>query len=194
MTELSDTTLTENIKNNLNADASLNILYERHSGIFYRMINNYVPQNASFADREELIKDVKYYIYKSALSYDPNKKTKFSTFLGNQTRWMCLNMYNKFKRYPERSQEEEQFNKIESSCNHFRDEMMNKELINKIFESLDNTGDKRAYKIFRMRYIVGDKNKVMPWKKISKEVDLSIQGCINVHNSYIKKIKSQRIN
>ena len=63
-----------------------------------------------------------------------------------------------------------------------------------IFESLDKSGDRRACKIFKMRYIIGDKNKVMPWKKVSKEVNLSIQGCINIHNSYIKKIKSQKIN
>ena len=89
---------------------------------------------------------------------------------------------------------EEKFNKIESSQNHFRDEMINKELINKIFETLKDSGDKRACKIFTMRYIIGEKNKVMPWKKISKAVNLSIQGCINVHNSYIKKIKSRKIN
>ncbi len=40
-----------------------------------------------------------------------------------------------------------------------------------------------------MRYIIGKKNKVMPWKNIGKKMDLSIQGCINIHNSAIKKIK-----
>ena len=194
MKELDDSTLVKNIKNDISADDAVNILFDRHSGIFYKMINSYVPQDAGFADKQELINDVKYYIYKAALNYDDSKNTKFSTYLGNQTRWMCLNMYNKAKRHPETTQEEEKFNKIESSQNHFRDEMINKELINKIFETLKDSGDKRACKIFTMRYIIGEKNKVMPWKKISKAVNLSIQGCINVHNSYIKKIKSRKIN
>ena len=71
------------------------------------------PQNSYFADREELINDAKYYIYKAAIEFDSNKKSKFSTFLGNQTRWMCLNLYNKSKRRPENRGGDEQFNKIE---------------------------------------------------------------------------------
>jgi hypothetical protein len=31
-------------------------------------------------------------------------------------------------------------------------------------------------------------NKLTPWRKISKEMDLSIQGCINIHNSALKTI------
>ena len=192
MTELADNILVQNIKENKNANSSLSILCERHSGIFCRMINSHVPLDAQFADNKELINDSKYYIYQTALAYDPGKNTKFSTFLGNRTRWMCLNMYNKSKRRPEALRIN--LNKIESSSNHFMEDMANKELINKIFESINGAGDRRAMKIFTMRYIVGDKNKVMPWKKISKKVDLSIQGCINVHNSYIKKIKSEKIN
>ena len=42
-----------------------------------------------------------------------------------------------------------------------------------------------------MRYIIGERNKVMPWKKISEELNMSIQGCINIHNSTIDKIKTE---
>jgi hypothetical protein len=42
-----------------------------------------------------------------------------------------------------------------------------------------------------MRYIEGSKNKVMPWNKVCKTVDLSIQGCINVHDKAIKHIKKE---
>jgi len=49
--------------------------------------------------------------------------------------------------------------------------------------------DKRVEKIFKMRYIIGKKNKVMPWKNIGQKMNLSIQGCINIHNSVIKSIK-----
>ena len=40
-----------------------------------------------------------------------------------------------------------------------------------------------------MRYITGERNRVMPWKKISEELNMSIQGCINIHNSAIEKFK-----
>ena len=38
-----------------------------------------------------------------------------------------------------------------------------------------------------MRYS-GDK-KLTPWKKIAKKLDLSIQGCINIHNKHLTEIK-----
>jgi hypothetical protein len=31
----------------------------------------------------------------------------------------------------------------------------------------------------------------MPWRKICKEVDLSIQGCINVHDRGLKIIRDK---
>jgi hypothetical protein len=33
----------------------------------------------------------------------------------------------------------------------------------------------------------------MPWKRIAKKLDLSIQGCINIHNNFIEKIKKELI-
>ena len=51
--------------------------------------------------------------------------------------------------------------------------------------------DLRVRKIFELRYLIGEDNKVMPWKKIAKKLDLSIQGCINIHNSFITKIKNK---
>ena len=42
-----------------------------------------------------------------------------------------------------------------------------------------------------MRYITGSKNKVMPWKNIGYEMNLSIQGCINIHNSAIEHVQHE---
>jgi hypothetical protein len=38
-----------------------------------------------------------------------------------------------------------------------------------------------------MRY--KDNKKLTPWKKIAKKLDLSIQGCINIHNKHLNQIK-----
>ncbi|MAF25919.1 hypothetical protein CL634_10140 [bacterium] len=190
---MDDIDLINNIKKNVKANESLNILYEKHSGIYCRMVNSYVPQGASFADRQEMIDDAKYYIYCAALKYDQEKNTKFSTYLGNVTRWQCLNIYNKSKKKEEYSGDEFRFNDISCSTNHFIEELSNKELIEKVFESIEKTGDKRAYEIFNMRYIIGRNNKVMPWKEIGKELKLSIQGCINIHDNFIRKIKRKKI-
>ena len=49
--------------------------------------------------------------------------------------------------------------------------------------------DKRVEKIFEMRYVIGVKNKVMPWKQIGDKMNLSIQGCINIHNSAVEHVR-----
>jgi len=40
-----------------------------------------------------------------------------------------------------------------------------------------------------MRYFNTKNKKLTPWKKISKEIGLSVQGCINIHNNFIEKIR-----
>ena len=68
-----------------------------------------------------------------------------------------------------------------------KQERMN-QVLNEIFSYIESFDDKRVEKIFRMRYLNGRK-KLTPWRKIAKELDLSIQGCINIHNSAFKKLK-----
>ena len=46
-------------------------------------------------------------------------------------------------------------------------------------------------KIFKYRYIDGAQNKVMPWQKISIKLNMSIQGCINIHNSALEYFKNK---
>ena len=41
-----------------------------------------------------------------------------------------------------------------------------------------------------MRYNV-DNNKLTPWRKIAEALDMSIQGCINIHNRFINKVKKE---
>ena len=53
-------------------------------------------------------------------------------------------------------------------------------------EHISKHPDKRIQKIFSMRYS-GNK-KLIPWRKISKVMNLSIQGCINIHNAALNSI------
>ena len=68
---------------------------------------------------------------------------------------------------------------------------INKEMLDKILNIVDNYGDSRISKIFKLRYLNSEGNKVMPWKNIGNQLNLSIQGCINIHNKAIRKIKKQ---
>jgi RNA polymerase sigma factor (sigma-70 family) len=189
---LEDADLVNNIKKQIDVEESLEELVNRHSGIYLEMVNSYASPNNPFIDYEELIQDKEYKIYNAAMKYDPDRGAKFSTYLGNETKWMCLNLYNRNKRRPafqnefiENMAEDNDLNEDTIS------ESIKQDLFNKVLSVIKDHPDTRVEKIFEMRYIVGTKNKVMPWKKIGESMNLSIQGCINIHNSAIEHVQQE---
>ena len=68
---------------------------------------------------------------------------------------------------------------------------VNEWTLDKIFNIIDHHPDERVQQIFHLRYIDPQYNKLTPWKKVSKELNMSIQGCINIHNSAIKVIRKE---
>lgn len=194
MRDHSDIELIKNLKNNISSEESLNLLVERHSGIYLDMVNSYASPNSPFINYNDLIKDKEYKIYDAAIKYDESKGAKFSTYLGNETKWMCLNIYNRNKRRPaffnefleNMSDEEHQ----QFSCDTIS-QSIKEDMLNQILRKIKTLPDKRINQIFEMRYVMGRKNKVMPWKDIGKKMKLSIQGCINIHNSAVKEIQKQ---
>ena len=184
---LEDFQLVENIKKDKKTEDSLQELIGRHTGIYLDIVNKYT-QNGNLTNKLDLIDEKDYNIYQAALKYKSDRGTKFPTFLGNETKWICLNKYNKKKKEPQISIDDIREIDILSTKN----EKINKEDFEVFSEAIKFSKeheDKRVEKIFEMRYITGEKNKVMPWKKISEELDMSIQGCINIHNSAVEKFK-----
>jgi|TARA_R100000005_G_C4979527_1_gene189695 hypothetical protein len=183
--KIDDVELVENIKNEKDVDDCLQELIERHTGIYLDIVNKYT-QHTNTSNKLDLIDEKDYNIYQTALKYKSDKGTKFPTFLGNETKWICLNKQNKIKK-----EKKVAFDDI-SEIDLAQEDDGNKEkleVFKKTIELAKQHQDKRVEKIFEMRYIIGEKNKVMPWKKISKELNMSIQGCINIHNSAIEEFK-----
>ena len=183
--KIDDVELVENIKNEKDVDDCLQELIERHTGIYLDIVNKYT-QHTNTSNKLDLIDEKDYNIYQTALKYKSDKGTKFPTFLGNETKWICLNKQNKIKK-----EKKVAFDDI-SEIDLAQEDDGNKEkleVFKKTIELAKQHEDKRVEKIFEMRYIIGEKNKVMPWKKISKELNMSIQGCINIHNSAIEEFK-----
>ena len=167
-------------------------LVERHSGIYLDMVNAYSSNGNPYIDRSELVKDKEYKIYLAALNFDESRGAKFSTYLGNETKWSCLNTYNKNKRKPvfnseyiENMPENPNFNEENMA------ESLKRDMFDKVLSIIKHHPDKRVEKIFKMRYIIGTKNKVMAWKDIGNKMKLSIQGCINIHNSAVVHVQEE---
>ena len=182
---LSDSDLIENIKNANNVDESLQELINRHSGIYLEMVNAFLRNCNNDSLKDDIVSEKDLIIYNSALKYDSTKGTKFSTFLGNVAKWTCLNASNKNKKFLELTDQNFDFQTLKEEKETEKEDFKN-QILNKFRKHLDIYPDKRVSKIFNMRY--ENVNKLTPWRKISKEMDLSIQGCINIHNSALKTI------
>ena len=181
----------ESIKDQSNADLFFKSILSRHSGIYLDMVHTYNQHVDNDSHKKELIDELPYNIYKALIKYDPTKGTKFSTHLGNETKWLCLNKHSKNRKQKTFLLDDSTKNMLYSPNDSYYKTSANREIIEKVLELTKIHPDKRVEKIFKMRYIIGNKNKVMPWKQISKSMAISVQGCINIHNSALDKIKTK---
>ena len=185
-----DLTLVQNIKdNNELVNESLEVLASRHSGLYISTVMKITGSSIPNL-REELLDEKLFITYKAALSYEYDKGTSFSTHLANEAKWNCLKnktkksnveipcdnevidiVLDKTGKYDYQSIDDEQF---------WKDELL---------KQIASIEDETARKIINMRYFSGDK--IISWKKIAKSVQLSIQGCIDIHNRYVEKIKKR---
>ena len=184
----SDLTLISKIQDDNDQDSLLEII-DRHSGIFHSMVNYYMCNQMNTLDKNPLIEEKDSTIYNSALNYDPNRNTKFSTHLANQTKWKCLNVLNKKKKNREIFIDDDK-TFIEPSCESFIKSIHKGEAMIVFEKCLEKEEDERVKKIVDMRY-GGDNNKLTPWRFIAEKLEMSIQGCINVHNRFINKVKKE---
>lgn len=184
----SDYTLISNIQEE-NDESSLLEIIDRHSGIFHTMVNQFMSHPHCSWDKSLLVGEKDSTIYSAALNYDPTRKTKFSTHLANQTKWKCLNILNKKKKNKE-FQLDDNINYDEPFSDGFLREIDKGEAFSLFNKCLKKEKDERVKKILDLRYGV-DNNKLTPWRKIAEELDMSIQGCINIHNRFINKVKKE---
>ena len=142
---LTDLLLIREIKKS-NCENSLKELIHRHSRLCFDIYHKYLPAiKASGMFPEDAINEKDYIIYKSAMSYNPEKKTKFSTWLGNQIRYNCLNKINKSR--PHQLIEDEEFDFIIEKS----DGPDFSELKEYVLNILNQIKDERIKRIFELR-------------------------------------------
>jgi len=185
MENLSDLELINKIKKEEEVESCLEELINRHSGIYLEIVNSFLRNCDNSSIRDEIISEKAYAIYNTALKYDETRGAKFSTFLGNEAKWICLNASNKNKKFVALNDQTFDFEKIKAETN-IEKIKQEEEILKSFNEELEKVNDERIKKIFKMRY--SGNRKLTPWRKISKKMNLSIQGCINIHNAALKTI------
>mgnify|MGYP001285601497 FL=1 len=174
-------------------DQSLNKLISKHTGLCYDIYKKYLPsQEISGSYSINIENDKDYIIYKSALSFDETKKIKFSTWLGNQVRYQCLNLLKKKKKVISCDQEgiELASNKNEDILFEQENKERNKSLVEYVTSVVSKMKDPRIKQIFEMRYF-SKNGKKTSWQKIGSELDISAQTAINIHERALKLIRKK---
>ena len=172
---------------------SLKELINRHSALCVDIYKKYTPALcASGVPFNDIYEDKDYIVYKSALSFKPEKKVKFSTWLGNQVRYHCLNAINS-KGYLINVETNDDLDFFIDQTQD-RKEEENKLELQYIFSILAQLKDPRIKEVFNLRYFKTDKKK-MPWSEIGKKMNVSTQTAINLHHRGLeilnKKMKSK---
>lgn len=164
-------------------------LLDRHTGIVIKMMFKYkrfIESNGLSFD--EILDEKQFLVYESIRTFDPSKKTKFSTWLGNQVRYFCLNKVRK---------ESRKISLPEEKMNFFLDKADEETIINfdEIKELvsflLSKIKDKRVKQVFDIRYFSGSR-KAVPFKVIAKKMGVAPQTVVNLHNK-AKIILSKKI-
>lgn len=187
--KLTDADLVVKIKNS-GCEESLKTLIQRHSPLCFDICKKYAPALSSKGiDINDIAGDKEYLIYKSILSYNPLKKTKFSTWLGNQMRYYCLNSLNKNRLIPTEDSQLDFFINKDCDCS----ETDLKEQMEYIDNLISQLKDKRIKKVIEARYF-NNPNKKTPWNKVAKEVGVSTQTAINLHAKGIDMLRRKMNN
>lgn len=196
-----DEQLISNIKNNA-CNSSLTELINKHTGLCYDIYRKYLPsQELSGNLSINVENDKDFMIYKSAMSFDPSKKVKFCTWLGNQVRYQCLNLLRKKKSKSHVISLEE--DKLEDMVARNDEYVYNsacsnesKSLTEYVTSVVNQMKDSRVKKIFDLRYF-SKTGKKTPWQKIGEDLGISAQTAINIHEKALvlirKKVNSDNI-
>ena len=190
ISSLTDSDLTDLIKANNNEEA-LDELISRHSGIYVDILKKFGMKCLTENQVIDIMGDKDYTIYKAALEYD-KAKAKFSTHLANKAKYMCLTQKTKNKNSRVSSNLDDVIFCQKDKAKTPDESCKINDAFCRILNIIDRHKDKRLKIIFHERYFCGNKGKLKPWKDVAKKINLSAQGCINIHDKAVKEI-SQRI-
>lgn len=185
-----DSELVVNVKRD-GCEQSLSLLIRRHTPLCFDISKKYAPAlRSNGIDYNDVVNEKEYLIYKSALSYNPDKKTKFSTWLGNQVRYHCLNTMNKNNLIATEDSQLAYFIHKRAEENVEEDP---REQMDFIFNIVKQLKDKRIQKILHERYF-SHPSKKTPWNKVAQRVGVSTQTAINLHTKVLKMLKKKMKN
>jgi RNA polymerase sigma factor (sigma-70 family) len=188
MNHLKDEALIKNVINK-QCNESLKELVNRHSGIIFNIGKKYC--NSCNLDINELNDNRYWIVFNSAKTFNNTKGSKFSTWLGNQVRFFCLNYKNKNSKFVPIEDEH-----LEFFINNFskNDEKVNqKEVINTIIDLFNQISDPNTKNAIYYRYFY-NKERILNYSEIADILNVTPQTVLNWHNKFVDFAKKKLTN
>ncbi len=187
---ISDLQLIDNVKKH-NDDNSFIELSNRHTPLCHNIYNKFsTALQSSGICIQDVKEDKDLVMYKAILSYKPEKNVKFSTWLGNNIRFQCLNTITASGKYV--VMETDAVAKlVDSNADNSVEEAKNDK--DYLFSILEQTKDTRIVNIFKARYFDSYPKKPS-WKSIAAKMDISAQTAINLHKRGMKILSQKLLN
>lgn len=157
-------------------------LINRHSKLFFKISQKYFPfvyKSGNSQSVEDIIGSSHSVIYEAVKEYNPRKKVKFSTWLGNFVRYKCLNYLNKNSKLIDADEAKLDFFFQKKSLEAFSEKKKTEDHTF-ICNLISQFKDDRMKKVFELRYF--SDNKKMTWVTIGDKLNVSAQTAINLHN------------
>lgn len=192
----SDGELVTLIKDLASDDAFLEVC-TRYENIFYSVCQKYASAlTNSGVNPEDIFEEKNCIILHCISTYQPEKKAKLGTWIGNYARYLCLNSINS-RRFILPTTDEELKHFIENSqiySEYSASQTDKAEDFKYIQNLLGQIKDARIVEIFKYRYL---SQKRMIWADIAEKLNVSTQTVINLHNKGLdllqRKLKSRSI-
>ena len=188
MNHLKDETLIKNVINK-QCNESLKELVNRHSGIIFNIGKKYC--SSCNLDIGELNDNRYWIVFNAAKTFNDTKGSKFSTWLGNQVRFFCLNYKNKNSKLIPIENEH-----LEFFINNFskNDEKVNqKEVINTIVDLFNQISDPNTKNAIYYRYFY-NKERILNYSEIADILKVTPQTVLNWHNKFVDFAKKKLTN
>ena len=174
---INDLELIEKVKNEQDSEA-LSELTNRHTGLYISLVNKYSNYSKSSVEFDDLKDDRLFYIHKWLLKYDPTKNMKFSTFVGENTKYVCKNLLRSINNKPTFETEEALENMKDQDITSLNCD-------NNDVDSLVKDSDSKKFE-----KIVSLRNEGKTWKQIGKALSMSHEAVRKNFYRNIEKIKN----
>lgn len=168
-------------------DTALETLTDRHSGLYESVVGGFSFSNISGVSKEEILQQKHSVVYELAKKWNPEKKTKFSTFLYANIRWSLLNLYNKAESsdIPKSPFDPMMVEIVGEKEAHSTDEQQ--AVLEFAAKFVESDGDERVKEIFRLRY---GGEEIMTWHEIGDKLGMTYEWARTLHNKFIEKMRA----